>query len=135
MILPIALVSLPLSAHFDDMTLLNVALLAMGQAPTQSGTAPDPRGQAITTIGMLVIMVVMFYFVLIRQQSKKAKEHSEMLKTVKAGDRIVTSGGVVAVVVNVKEKTLSVRSADSKFEITKASVAEITERSGEATES
>ncbi|HVV72568.1 MAG TPA: preprotein translocase subunit YajC [Verrucomicrobiae bacterium] len=117
------------------MTLLNVAFLAMGQAPTQAGTQPDPRGQAFTTIGMLVIMVVMFYFVLIRPQSKKAKEHAEMLKTVKAGDRIVTSGGMVAVVVNVKEKTLSVRSADSKFEITKASVAEITERSGEASES
>lgn len=117
------------------MTLLNVAFLAMGQAPTQSGAQPDPRGQAITTIGMLVIMVVMFYFVLIRPQSKKAKDHAEMLKTVKPGDRIVTSGGVVAVVVNVKEKTLSIRSADSKFEITKASVAEITERSGEASES
>ncbi len=107
----------------------------MGQAPTPPGTQPDPRGQAITTIGMLVIMVVMFYFVLIRPQSKKAKEHAEMLKTVKAGDRIVTTGGVVATVVNVKEKTLSIRSADSKFEITKAAVAEITERGGEASES
>src|SRR5215468_1091133 len=114
------------------MNLLNAGLiLAMGQAPATPGTQPDPRGQALTTIGMLVIMVVMFYFVLIRPQSKKAKDHAEMLKTVKAGDRIVTTGGMVAVVVNVKEKTLSVRSADSKFEITKAAVAEITERSGE----
>jgi len=117
------------------MNSLNVGLLAMAQPPTPAGTQPDTRGQALTTIGMLVIMVVMFYFVLIRPQSKKAKEHAEMLKTVKAGDRIVTTGGMVAVVVNVKEKTLSVRSSDSKFEITKAAVAEITERSGEATES
>jgi len=117
------------------MILLNVGLLAMGQAPTPAGTQADPRGQALTTIGMLVIMVVMFYFVLIRPQSKKAKEHAEMLKTVKAGDKIITTGGVVAVVVTVKEKTLSVRSADSKFEITKAAVAEITERSGETSES
>jgi preprotein translocase subunit YajC len=116
------------------MILLNVGLLAMGQAPT-AGAQPDPRGQAVTTIGMLVIMVVMFYFVLIRPQSKKAKEHAEMLKTVKAGDKIVTTGGVVAVIVNVKERTLSIRSADSKFEITKAAVAEITERSGEPSES
>jgi preprotein translocase subunit YajC len=133
--LPNGLVSLPLSAHFDYMNLLNVGLLAMGQAPTPSGTQPDQRGQAVTTIGMLVIMVVMFYFVLIRPQSKKAKDHAELLKTVKAGDRIVTTGGVVAVVVTVKEKTLSIRSADSKFEITKAAIAEITERSGEPSES
>jgi preprotein translocase subunit YajC len=117
------------------MILANVGLLAMGQSPSPPGTSPDPRGQALTTIGMLVIMVVMFYFVLIRPQSKKAKDHAEMLKTVKAGDRIVTTGGMVAVVVNVKERTLSVRSADSKFEITKAAVAEITERSGEGSES
>ena len=116
------------------MILLNVGLLAMGQAPTP-GTQPDQRGQAVTTIGMLVIMVVMFYFVLIRPQSKKAKEHAELLKTIKSGDQIVTPGGVVAVVVNVKEKTLSIRSADSKFEITKAAIAEITERSGEPSES
>jgi len=103
--------------------------------PTTPGTQPDPRGQALYTVGMLVIMVVMFYFVLIRPQSKKAKEHAELLKTVKPGDKIVTSGGVVATVVSVKEKTLSIRSADSKFEVTKSAVTEITERSGAASES
>jgi preprotein translocase subunit YajC len=118
------------------MNLLNAGLiLAMGQAPTPAGTQPDPRGQAVTTIGMLVIMVVMFYFVLIRPQSRKAKQHAEMLKTVKAGDKIVTSGGVVGVVITVKDKTLNIRSADAKFEITKAAVAEITERSGATSES
>ncbi len=86
-------------------------------------------------IGMLVIMVVMFYFVLIRPQSKKAKEHAQMLKTVRPGDKIVTSGGIVGVVVTVKEKTLSIRSMDTKMEVTKAAVAEISERSGESSES
>ena len=117
------------------MNLLNVgAMLAMGQ-PATPGTQPDPKGQALYTVGMLVIMVVMFYFVLIRPQSKKAKDHAEMLKTVKPGDKIVTSGGVVGVVVTVKEKTLSIRSADSKFEITKAAITEITERNGASSES
>ncbi len=117
------------------MNLLNVgAMLALAPQPAP-GTQPDPRGQALYTVGMLVIMVVMFYFVLIRPQSKKAKEHAELLKTVKPGDKIVTSGGVVATVVTVKEKTLSIRSADSKFEITKSAVTEITERSGVSSES
>ena len=117
------------------MNLLNVGtFLAMGQ-PATPGTQQDPRNQMLTTVGMLVIMVVMFYFVLIRPQSKKAKEHAELLKSVKPGDRIVTSGGVVAVVVSVKDKTLSIRSADSKFEITKAAVTEVTERAGEASQS
>ena len=117
------------------MNLLNVgAMLALGPQPTP-GTQADPRGQMLYTVLMLVIMVVMFYFVLIRPQSKKAKDHAELLKTVKPGDRVVTSGGVVGVVVTVKEKTLSIRSADSKFEVTKAAITEITERAGASSES
>ena len=115
---------------------LNVTpFLAMGQSPAQPGTQTDPRAQMFSTVGMLVIMGVMFYFVLIRPQSKKAKEHAQMLKTVRSGDKIVTSGGVVATVVTVKERTVSIRSADSKFEITRAAVAEVTERSGDSSES
>jgi len=108
-------------------------MLALG-APATPGTQPDPRGQALYTVLMLGIMVVMFYLVLIRPQSKKAKDHAEMLKTVKPGDKVTTSGGVVGVVVTVKEKTLTLRSADAKFEVTKAAITEITERSGAPSE-
>ncbi len=101
-------------------------------ASTPPGTQADPRGAMISQVGFLVIMVVLFYFVLIRPQSKKQKEHAAMLKTVRKGDKIVTTGGVIAEVITVKEKSLSVRSADAKFEITRSAVAEITERSGEA---
>lgn len=79
----------------------------------------------------MILLVVVFYFALIRPQQKKAKEHAEMLKGVRPGDKIVTSGGVVAVVVTVREKTLNIRSGDAKFEITKSAIAEITERGGE----
>lgn len=110
-------------------------ILAMGQPPGSSGSQPDPRGQMFSTVGMLVIMVVMFYFVLIRPQSKKAKDHAQMLKTVRKGDKVITSGGVVGEVITVKEKTVSIRSADAKMEITKAAIAEISERGSESSES
>jgi preprotein translocase subunit YajC len=100
---------------------------------------PPPSGQQgqspLVGLVPLVLVCVMFYFLLIRPQQKKAKEHAEMLKTVKAGDKIVTSGGVVAVVITVKDKTLNIRSADAKFEITKSAIAEITERGGESSQS
>jgi preprotein translocase subunit YajC len=83
----------------------------------------------------MALLFAMFYFAFFRPQQKKQRQHAEMLKTVRPGDKIVTSGGVIAVVITVKEKTLSVRSADSKFEITKAAVTEITERGGESSES
>lgn len=101
----------------------------LGMVPPQSGQ----QGQSpVVTLVPLVLLCVMFYFMLIRPQQKKAKEHAEMLKTIKAGDKIITSGGVVAVVITVKDKTLNVRSADAKFEITKSAIAEITERGGES---
>jgi len=82
----------------------------------------------------LILLVVVFYFALIRPQQKKAKDHAQLLKTVRPGDKVVTTGGIVGVIVTVKEKTISIRSADAKFEITKSAIAEITERSGSSSE-
>ena len=79
-------------------------------------------------IGMMVFFVLIFYVMLIRPQQKKAKEQSQMLKGLKAGDRITTSSGIVGVVVSLKDNTVTLRSGDSKMEVTKSSVTEVTER-------
>lgn len=97
-------------------------LLAQAAAGQQQG----PPGWA--GIVPMVLMFVIFYFLLIRPQQKKAKEHTELLKTLKRGDKVVTNGGIVGVVVSVKEKFVTVRSEDSKFEMLRTAVAEITER-------
>jgi preprotein translocase subunit YajC len=110
-------------------------LLAMSPPASPAGTAPNSTAQTANFVLMMVVMVVMFYFVLIRPQQKKAKEHTALLKNVKPGDRILTSSGIVGVVLTVKEKTITLRSADTKLEITKSAIAEITERSGETSES
>ena len=51
----------------------------------------------------IVLIFVVFYFLLIRPQQKKMREHREMLAAIRRGDRIVTGGGVVAQVVKVGE--------------------------------
>lgn len=107
----------------------------MGQSASPPGTQQDPRAGMLSQVGFLVLMVVVFYLVLIRPQSKKAKEHAAMLKTVRRGDEVVTSGGIVGEVVNVKEKTVMVRSADAKFEVNKSAITEISKRGGESSES
>lgn len=104
-------------------------MLAFGPAPQ-----PGQGGGALVSLVPLLLLCVVFYFVLIQPQQKRAKEHARMLKTVKAGDKIVTNGGIVAVVVTVKEKTLNVRSGDAKFEMLKSAITEITERAGEGNE-
>ena len=52
-----------------------------------------------------------------------------MLETIKAGDKVVTSSGIVGVVITVKERTITLRSSDAKFEVTKASVTEVLDAS------
>jgi preprotein translocase subunit YajC len=114
------------------MYLMNTtAILAMG-APPQPG---QPAQSPIPMMVSMGLLFVIFYFVLIRPQQKKAKQQAEMLKTVKSGDKIVTTSGIIATIITVKEDSLSIRSADAKFEITKGAVAEIRERSGEASAS
>jgi len=80
-------------------------------------------------VGMVVFFVVVMYFIMIRPQQKKAKEHDLLLKSLKPKDKIVTSGGVVGIVVSVGERSVTIRSADTKLEVLKSAVAEITERS------
>jgi len=74
-----------------NLTALNLSL-ALAPPPTPPGTQPDPRGQFLGPAGMLVIMVVMMYFVLWRPQQKKAKAHAALLKAVRPGDKILTTG-------------------------------------------
>jgi len=111
------------------MFLMNVsALLAMGNPPGDGKTQTSPF---VGLVPMILIFII-FYFILIRPQQQKAKQQQEMLKTVKSGDKVVTTSGIICTVVTVKEDSVSVRSADSKFEITKGAIAEIRERAGEA---
>jgi len=104
----------------------------LGLIPLLAAAAPSANGQPQapfwTSLVPMGLLVVVFYFVLIRPQQKKAKDHAALLKAVRAGDKVVTTGGIVGVVLSVKEKTLSIRSADAKFEITRSAVAEITDR-------
>jgi preprotein translocase subunit YajC len=98
---------------------------------------PAAGGQPGSPIGFIIpmgLMLVILYFVMIRPQSQRVKQQAKLIERLKSGDKVVTAGGVVGVVITVKDSTVSLRSADAKMEITKSSVAEIIE-SGGTTES
>ena len=96
----------------DDPTQL--ILLAQGQ--------PQPQGSLTGLMVPMILMVVIFYFLLIRPQQKKAKEHTKMVDSLKSGDSVVTRGGVVGAVQSVKDTTVSIRSLESKFEVEKYAI-------------
>lgn len=111
--------------------LAQAAQTASAPAPATGQTAAPAGLQALmnSPIPMLVLFAVIFYFILIRPQQKRAKEQAKMLSALKSGDKVVTSGGIIGTVVTVKDATVSLRSADAKFEVTKASVAQILDAS------
>ena len=64
--------------------------------------------QAANPIIMMVLMFGIFYFVLIRPQVKKQKEHQSMLQALKKGDMVVTRGGLVGKISGVSDTTLTI---------------------------
>ena len=104
-------------------------VVALAPPPPPTGKERNPTGDLVYMLGMFVILGVMFYFVLIRPQQKKAKEQAALIKAIRPGDKVLTSGGILGVVISVKEKSVSIRSADAKLEVLKSAVSEITEKS------
>ncbi len=103
--------------------------LAM-QPPPGSGSSEKARNAQM--IGIMVIMGVMMYFLMIRPQRQRQKQLEALLKSIKPGDKILTSSGIVGVVLTVKERTVTIRSADTKLEVLKSAVSEVTEKAGES---
>lgn len=93
----------------------------MGQ-PAANG---QPAAPWYVNMFPLFLLLFAFYFAILRPQQKRQKAHDALMKGIKAGDRITTSGGIIGVVVTVKERTVSIRSADTKLEILKSAVSEI----------
>ena len=65
----------------------------------------------IIQIAPILLMVVLFYFMLIRPQQKRAKEHQTMLANLKRGDSVVLSSGVLGKIVRVEDKEVGVEIA------------------------
>ena len=80
-------------------------------SPAYAQAAGDGMG-GFGSLLPLVLIFVVFYFLLIRPQQKKAKAHREMLNVLRRGDRIVTSGGLIGKITRVTENELTVEIAD-----------------------
>ncbi len=82
-----------------------------------------------------MLIFVVFYFILIRPQQKKAKEHRMMLGDLKRGDRIVTGGGVIATVVRVapdNDEVIAEIARDVRIKIVKGTIQTVLREPGEA---
>jgi preprotein translocase subunit YajC len=72
-------------------------------SPAYAQAAAGDPASAFTAFIPLILIFVVFYFLLIRPQQKKLKEHRSMLDAVRRGDRVVTNGGIIGLVTKVFE--------------------------------
>jgi preprotein translocase subunit YajC len=82
---------------------------SIAYAAQGSGGAASPISSMLIP---LLLMVAIFYLLLIRPQSKKQKEHQELLKSLRKGDKVITTGGLYGEVVKVTEKDVIIEVAD-----------------------
>jgi preprotein translocase subunit YajC len=106
-------------------------LLIFAQAAAPAGAQQQPN--IFMSMMPLIFIFVIFYFLLIRPQQKKAKEHAKLVSSLKTGDEVVTSAGIHGVISNVKEKTVIVKIADNvKVEFDRAAIAAVLSTSSES---
>lgn len=96
--------------------LANLILMAPQQG--QNGTS-----QLISTLIMFAAIFGIFYFMIIKPQQKKAKEHQNMIDNIQKGDKVVLSSGIHGKIANIEEKTFLVEIDNNvKIKVEKSSV-------------
>jgi preprotein translocase subunit YajC len=99
---------------------------------TLAAATAKPEGiQGILGNGFIfpVIMIVMFYFLLIRPQQRQRKEQAARIAALKTGDKVVTTAGLHGIVHSVKDTTVVIKVAEgTNLEFDKASVANVAKK-------
>ena len=99
---------------------------AMGGAPGGAAGGAGGGMAAFQQVIPLVFMFAIFYFLLIRPQQKKAKEHKALLEAMKKGDNVITAGGVHGKVTSVENDLVTLEVANNvNIKITKSYIAAI----------
>jgi preprotein translocase subunit YajC len=86
------------------------SLIPDAMAQTAGAAAP---GSGMAPLIMMGVFVVIFYFLLIRPQQKKQKEHQAMLTKLAEGDEVVLAGGILGRIVNLGEQFLTIEIAEN----------------------
>lgn len=100
-------------------------VIASAQAQATSAGAMPPEPSPIASLVPFLLIVVIFWFLIIRPQSKRFKQHQEMVKALKKGDKVVTGGGIVGKVAKADADAETVQveiAAGVTVEVTRSSI-------------
>ena len=105
--------------------------LLAGTAFAQTGAAPTgrPGGVLLPQLFLILSFVAIFYFLLLRPQQRRQKQVQEMLRAIKTGDRVLTTGGIIGQVLGIKDDIVVLKiSEDVKVEFAKSSVTAVLQK-------
>ncbi len=89
-----------------------LAALALAVLPANLAHAEGSAGEGFASLVPLVLIMVIFWVLLIRPQQKRMKEHAEVIKNLKKGDKVITGGGFFGQIIDVKEQHLVIELAE-----------------------
>lgn len=90
------------------------------EAAAASAVEQTPGNTALAMLiqlAPLILLIVVFYFLLIRPQRKRDKEAAEMRNNLQIGDEVVTTGGIVGIVVNIKDDTIVLETGSDRSKV------------------
>ena len=105
---------------------MNFMAYAMGTGGTGSA---EGQGGGFISFVPLILMFAIFYFLLIRPQQKKAKQHRELLGALKKGDRVISSGGLHGVVTGLTDDVVTMEVAPKvRVKVSRGSISAVTSK-------
>ena len=104
-------------------------MLILDATTGTAGSGGEMMG-SVASLALLVLMFVVFYFILIRPQKKKDKELKEQMSKLAVGDKVITIGGLVGFVANIKDDqvTISTSAANTLVTYTKSAIQTVIKR-------
>lgn len=96
--------------------------IAYAMAPNPQGAEAPSGTDMLMQFLPLILMFVIFWFLLIRPQQKRAKAHKQMLAELKRGDYVVTSSGIIGRIMEIDDEQVTLESGDSKLRVSRAAI-------------
>ena len=103
-----------------------IAYAAPGEVPSSGGGTTAASGGFMGLLIWLLIIGAMFYFLLIMPQRKRDRDFKRMISALKRGDTVITIGGIVGKVIDIKNDTVKIKVANTtELEITKRAIGSV----------
>lgn len=106
-------------------------MISLVYAMGTGGSGTGGEGGGFGVFIPMILLFAIFYFLLIRPQQKKAKEHRELLNALKVGDNILTNGGLYGKITGLKENTVTIEiSPKVRVKVSRGSIAGLVKKEG-----